>query len=237
MRCNNCGQYLQDDSKFCEYCGVAVKEESGCPEEQSPVLSTSNCTVRKWRLLPGVLAGVLLLSIMLNVVQAVYASTAKAKAEQQITVLNTDAAEKDAEISRLTDTVEKKEGRIETLKCQIDILSPKVGYYDEIIKELKYSNSGFSNSDFHANCGVFLVGKDKARQFSVYADLPAGETISVEYDSDVADISFERSSSNAYVYPTVQPKKEGMTIATFRCEARNWEFKVVIIVIKDKLLF
>ena len=237
MRCNKCGQFLQEDSKFCGYCGNALEGEPNSAEDQLSVLPIPKHTTGKRRVLPGVLTGVLLLSITLNVVQAVYGSTAKTRGVQQITTLSAAVAEKDAEISALTETVKKKENRIETLKVQIDILRPQANYYKEISKEFRYSNPGYADENFYASHGIFVTGKDELRKFSITTDFPTSETVSIECDSDIADVSFESSSWNTRAYVVVQPKKEGMTLATFRCEAEGLEFKVIIIVIKDKVWF
>ena len=200
---------------------------------------------RNSKLLIAVLVIAVVLSVAGNIGQFFVHSHSASNFESQLEEANKMLVEKDAtiasykeEISSQAATITSNKNKISSQettinqqKRQISDLKVKKEYFDEIVSEMRYGNAGYAASNFCASDSVIVVDKnDTSCKFTLTANWSYGGTVSVDYSSSAAWVSFDNNTWSKSTTMTVHPLWEGITVVTFSNDVDSKTFKVLIIV-------
>lgn len=133
-------------------------------------------------------------------------------------------AELEEENAKQGDTIKEQQKKISNM-------TSASRFYNDIITNMKYGNSGYAANNFYATDSVIVVGKNETdRKFRLYANWSNGGTVEVDYSSNSAWVSFDDNEWYTWTDMTVHPSAKGVTIATFSNSVNSDTFKVLIIV-------
>ncbi len=142
-----------------------------------------------------------------------------------------EISSKTATIASNKTKIASQETTINQQKKQISDLKVKKDYFDEIVSKMRYGNAGYAASNFCASDSVIIVDKnDTSCKFTLTANWANGGTVSVDYSSGAARVSFDNNSWSKSTSMTVHPYREGVTVVTFSNNVDSKTFKVLIIV-------
>jgi hypothetical protein len=141
-----------------------------------------------------------------------------------ITSQATTIIQQDSDISVQAATIRQQ-------KAELSKLKDKSNYFDEIVREMRYCNTGYAAYNFFASDSVIVVSKnDTNRKFTLTANWPNGGTVEVDYSSDAAWVSFDNNNWRTSTTMTVHPISKGVTVVTFSNTVDYNAFKVLIVV-------
>lgn len=174
-----------------------------------------------------VLSLLLVLSVGFNVTQYLRDRQAAGSTEVQAArILELEEA-----LASQKDSASFQESIIASHKRTISELRGKASYFDIICMEFRYGKVGYASESFRASESVILVDKDeKGRKFELTANWDEGGTVFAECSNYAAAISFDEDTWETSVQITIEPKYEGVTVATFRNDMNSETFSVLIIV-------
>lgn len=182
----------------------------------------------------AVLATVLVLSIGINIMQYIQGKEATETVVSQATAieeLENNIASFENEVASLNNTVSTQKSTISSQKKTISSLRYKAEYFDIICKEVSSGNIGYATNNFKASESIIVVGKnEKNRKFTLTASWSGGGTVSVDYSSYSATVSFDSDSWLTSTKMTVVPWSGGVSAVTFSNDVDLKSFKVLIIV-------
>lgn len=141
---------------------------------------------------------------------------------------NSEIQSKNDELNRLTNTYK---GQISSLEKKVSNLEDKAEWYDEIVDELEGANLGYAASNFKTDSAVFVVSKyNLSEKIKLTAHWNPGGSVSVNYSSSAARVSFDKDSWSTSTTLTIKPKEVGATVVTFSNDVDSKTFKVLIVV-------
>lgn len=258
--CPYCDSELPGDSEFCQYCGKKIDDFKVAPviapvstptniEKATSVKPNTSTTSNrsnapasklpeKWRIGIAIVLVLAILSVALNMYQYFSYQNNSATIVEQLNEANNTISSQKSEIDALEKEVSSQKRKInlqeQTITSQennISSLDKKSKLYDSIVSGMKSGNAGYAASNFFASDSVIIVGKNETnRKFKLTANWSNGGSVYVDYSSNAAWVSFDKSEWSTSTQMTVHPKSEGVTIVTFSNSVDSRTFKVLIIV-------
>ena len=218
MNCPSCGKEIENNSKFCEFCGAKIEIIEEKVNKEIPAAKQKN---RKMPLL-SILLGALSLILAVAVVYLSFSySQLKASSQNTEQVLNATQIE----LTRQKNTCAE-------YKTKLDAASRYSDYFSTIRNFSNYNHVGYASDNFKMDCPVILVKKHSTATVSLTAWWNSGGNVEYSFsDGTVAMIDFEKDSWSRSVNLNIYGLSEGVTIATFSNSHDMNQFYVLILVV------
>lgn len=191
--------------KDCKYCGGVIdsdtKKCSLCGRQYFRLKITTPLII---------LAIIAVVLASLNVAQYIYGKT---------------------KVNELEIEISSREATINSQKNKIADLEDKANNYDDICSMMSSGNIGYAAANFKSSESIIVLQENELnRKFTLTANWISGGSVSADYSSFAASVSFDNDSWYTSTTMTINPMHEGATVVTFSNDVDSKAFKILIIV-------